>query len=265
MTSHFDRDTALSPAAAEGLLVGRISEDWWVQSGPNGGYLAAIALRGAATRVGEPDRAPRSLFARFLAAPEAGPFELQADVVKAGRSMTTVAVSMQQQGRTFLTASACFSEAFSPIAFRDSEPPVVRPMDEAEPIPKRIPLNQRYDMWRAIGGEFRKSDRALSGGYIRFADPRPVDALALAALWDAWPPSVFARRIEQRFRGAAPTVEVSVYFRKRLPLPTDDPERHVILRVEANAADEGFVVEDGEVWTRDGELLAQSRQLQLLI
>ena len=46
--SHFDRATALEPVA-EGRFAGVLSEDFWVQSGPNGGYMSAIALRGASS------------------------------------------------------------------------------------------------------------------------------------------------------------------------------------------------------------------------
>ena len=83
LDSHFDRATALAPLAP-GRLGGTVSQDYWVQSGPNGGYLAAIALRGASTLVPEPERAPRSLHVRFLSAPKAGAFELATEVLRAG-------------------------------------------------------------------------------------------------------------------------------------------------------------------------------------
>ena len=264
MSSHFDRDTALA-RLADGRFSGTISSDFWVQSGPNGGYLAAIALRGAQALVPEPDRAPRSLHVRYLSAPNAGAFELDAGVIRSGRSMTSVGVRMHQDGRDFLLASACFSQAFSPIAFQDCTMPEALPIARAEPIEKRIRLNERFEMWRAIGGELRTSERALTGGWIRFADPRPVDALALAALWDCWPPAVFARAMEQRFRGAVPTVEASIYFRRRVPLPNASPADYVLLKVESTMAQEGLVDESSEIWSHDGLLLAQSRQLCLLL
>lgn len=264
MTSEFDRATALT-LSSEGRFGGSVSEDFWVQSGPNGGYLAAIALRGASSMVPESERAPRSLHARFLSVPKAGAFELIAEVVRRGRSLTSISVRMHQDGRDFLHASACFSEAFSAIAFQDCAMPKARPLDACTPIEKRIALNHRYDMWHAIGGEPRSGERALSGGYIRFADPRSIDALALAALWDAWPPAVFARAFEQRFRGAVPTVEASVYFRRRVPVACAGAGDCVLLRVESTMADEGIVEETGEIWSQTGLLLAQSRQLALLM
>jgi acyl-CoA thioesterase len=262
--SSFDRDTALV-AQGEGRFAGTVSENYWVQSGPNGGYLAAIALRGAATAVPEPDRAPRSLHVSYLTPPKTGPFELTTEVIRRGRSLTTVGVRMEQNGREFLRASACFSEAFSKIAFQDCAPPDVLPIEQSQLVEKRIAMNHQYDMLRALGGVERASPRAVSAGWIRFADPRPIDALALAALWDAWPPAVFARAFEQRFRGAVPTVEVSVYFRRRVPLPSTAPGDYVLLKVESTMAEDGVVEESGEIWSRDGLLLAQSRQLALLM
>jgi acyl-CoA thioesterase len=264
MSSHFDRDTALTQLD-EGRFAGRVSRDFWVQSGPNGGYLAAIALRGALALVPEAERAPRSLHVRFLAPPTADAFELIAEPIRSGRSMTTIAVRMRQEGRDFLLASACFSQAFSSIAFQDCTMPQALPVERGEPIEKQIALNQRFDMWRAIGGELRKSERALTGGWIRFADPRPVDALALAVLWDCWPPAVFARALDRRFRGAVPTVEASIYFRRRVPLPNATAADYVLLKVESTMADEGLVEESSEIWSHDGLLLAQSRQLCLLL
>ena len=128
-----------------------------------------------------------------------------------------------------------------------------------------IKANKRFDMLHAIGAPMRTGQRAVSGGYIRFADPRPIDTLALAALWDCWPPAVFARAFDQRFRGAVPTVEASIYFCRQTPLSNTAAGDYVLLHVESTAAHEGLAPEDAEIWSLDGQLLAQSRQLALLM
>jgi acyl-CoA thioesterase len=71
--------------------------------------------------------------------------------------------------------------------------------------------------------------------------------------------------LPQRFRGAVPTVEASVYFRRRVPLPGAAPGDYVLLKVETTMADEGVAEESAEIWSHDGLLLAQSRQLALLL
>lgn len=258
----FDRATALEPVS-DGSFRGQISEDFWVQVGPNGGYMTAIALRGAIASVADAARLPRSIHVRFLSPPRAQSFELGTEIIRRGRQMTVVGMRMRQDGKTCLEASACFSEPFSPIQFQDARPPQALALEAGEPVTKQIPLNHRYDLVRAIGGPLRASPAALTGGYIRFAEPRAIDVLALAALWDAWPPAVFARAMEQRFRGAVPTVEASCFF--RAPAHVVPPGEHALIKVESRSASDGFVEEDAELWSADGTLLAQSRQLALLM
>lgn len=261
MMTIFDRATALE-RLADTHFIGTITEDFWVKVGPNGGYLTAIALRGASACVPEPARVPRSIHARFLSPPRAGSFDLRLEVVRRGRAMTVVRARLEQASKTCVEASACFSEPFSSIEFQDAVMPALGPLEAGETMPKLIALNHRYDMVRAIGDAFRTSPRALTGGYIRFSEPREIDVLALAALWDAWPPAVFARAIDRRFGGAVPTVEVSCFF--RAPERTVPAGEHVIIKVESKTASGGFVEEDAELWSADGTLLAQSRQLALL-
>jgi acyl-CoA thioesterase len=40
---------------------------------------------------------------------------------------------------------------------------------------------------------------------------------------------------------------------------------HVLMKVQSTAANDGFVEEDAELWSQDGVLLAQSRQLAILM
>ncbi|MDQ4064982.1 MAG: thioesterase family protein, partial [Actinomycetota bacterium] len=57
-----------------------------------------------------------------------------------------------------------------------------------------------------------------------------------------------------------PTVDLTVHFRATLPRDYD----WILGRFETKRAAEGFFEEDGEMWARDGTLLAQSRQLALI-
>jgi acyl-CoA thioesterase len=261
--TRFDADTAVT-ALGDGRFDARIDRGWWVLSGPNGGYLAAIVLRAMQEGLNDSTRAPRSLHVRYLKAPAEGPIELRTQVVRAGRSLTVMAAQLFQADVELVQGSATFSGPFSEIAFQDARMPAARPLAECPPIFKAIPMNSRYDMWRAIGGEFRQCEDAVTGGWIRLEEPRRVDALFLAAVWDAWPPAVFARAMDARFRGAVPTVEASVYFRESFPVSDLAAEAHVLLRVETLKAQDGIADESGEIWSADGRLLAQSRQLALL-
>jgi len=128
-------------------------------------------------------------------------------------------------------------------------------------MPKLIPLNSRFDARVAIGGPPRSGERAETGGYLSFADGRPIDMLALAALWDSWPPAVFYRATDQPLTSGVPTVEATVYFRRQLPFDGFHADRPVLIHTRSAMAHDGFIEEDADVWSEEGELLAQSRQL----
>ena len=61
--------------------------------------------------------------------------------------------------------------------------------------------------------------------------------------------------------GPAPTIDLTVHFRVSLPL--DDTL--LLGRFRNSLVRDGFFDEDGELWLGDGTLVAQSRQLGLLI
>lgn len=98
---------------------------------------------------------------------------------------------------------------------------------------------------------------------MRFQEPPPViDAAAIACFTDAWMPSIFTR-ID--FRAVAPTVDLTVYFRSEFPTRGLGPADFLLGVFRSHRLESGFWEEDGELWTPDGRLVAQSRQLALLI
>ena len=97
-----------------------------------------------------------------------------------------------------------------------------------------------------------------TGGWIGPAEERPVDALTLAVLADAWFPAPWPRLTAL---APAPTIDLTIHFRVPAPPPrhaAPGPLRNRLVR-------DGFFDEDGELWAPDGTLVAQSRQLALLI
>ena len=105
---------------------------------------------------------------------------------------------------------------------------------------------------------FSESDRGVSGGWMRLREPHELDSPLVAALADAWPPAVFPVAAGPV---AAPTIELTVHFRGDLPAPDD----WVLGVFESRLGRGGFFEEDGTLWTRSGEVIAQSRQLALAI
>ena len=108
---------------------------------------------------------------------------------------------------------------------------------------------------------FVGADEALSGGWLRFADPQPLDASALAMYADAWWPSPLPRLTRPAF---APTIDLTVHFRAPAAAAAI-AEEPVLAVFRSSTSAGGFFEEDGELWSRDGVLLAHSRQLALLL
>lgn len=147
---------------------------------------------------------------------------------------------------------------FADLPLPPVEPPTAEtPRVDPPPGGISIPMRDHYDMQPRIGpdrwaGEV--ADEALTGGWIRLSDPEPVDDVVVAALTDAWSPAIFTRLPD---RLGVPTIDLTIHFRDE---PAGVPDWS-FARFSSRHAAGGYVEEDGELWSSDGRLLAQSRQL----
>jgi acyl-CoA thioesterase len=260
----FDEDTALVPAGP-GVYAGRIAPTWSVGRGANGGYLAAIVVRALGRAVGDAARRTRSLTVQYLAAAEDGPFTIATSIERAGGSLTMVSARLMQGGRPIALALATCAAPRPGPALADVAMPAVEPPEVLATFhPAAAPLHftAHYEYRWAIGDPpFSGSSHARVGGWLRLAERRVADAPLVAAFTDAWMPSILARL---RGPAAVPTVDLTIHFRAELPLPGAAPDDFYLVTFHSALAVDGCFVEDGEIWARDGTLLAQSRQLALL-
>jgi acyl-CoA thioesterase len=90
-----------------------------------------------------------------------------------------------------------------------------------------------------------------------------VDAVLAAAMTDAFVPAVF-KRPNSSVSGPVPTIDLTIHFRADLPLPDAAPEDFYAAAFRSTTARDGFVEEDGELWSANGVLIAQSRQLAIM-
>jgi acyl-CoA thioesterase len=267
MSTRFDRDTAIT-RASDGAYEAVLDRAWWVQRGPNGGYLGAIVLRALTDAVADNARAPRSLTVHYVAPPREGSISLQTTVERVGRSLTAVSARTTQDGQLIALAVAAFSKPRAAPEFCDLEMPEVAPasaIDRRDAPVEAPPIAQRWDTRWAIGQppfEGHTSHEAVAGGWIRLEEPRALDAAAMVAVVDSWVPPVFSRMTEP---SAVPTIDLTVHFRSVLPHPTMAPDDFALAMFRTNVAAGGFLEEDGQVWAPDGTLLAQSRQLAAIL
>ncbi len=261
----FDLDTDVKDLG-DGRFAAEMSERWWVERGPNGGYVAAVILR-AIQRAAATARAPRSLTVQFPRAPLAGPVEITVRTEREGHTVTFLSARMEQNGELQATALAVLADDLEASGFEELATPTVEPPAELySPDPAKVSgmprMFQNYSVRPALGAEAFSGGAPYSGVWIRAREPRLLDAPLAAAILDAWFPAPF---IKLDGPVPAPTIDYTVHFRAPLPVPAASAEDPYLATFRSGLARGGFVEEDGELWSQGGELLAQSRQLALLL
>jgi acyl-CoA thioesterase len=261
----FDVDSAVEDLGG-GRFAATMSERWWVGRGPNGGYVAAVILR-AMQAAASGDRPPRSLTVHYLRAPATGPVELTVEVEREGGRVTFLSARMTQQGKVQATALAVLSEDWSESGYSELQmPDAGAPGELHAPDPATAPgmpaMLQNYLLRPAMGEPAFSGGAPLTAAWIRTREPRLLDAPLAAAFLDAWFPAAFVHLDGPR---RAPTIDYTVHFRSPLPAPGAAPEDAYLAVFKSGLARHGFFEEDGELWSADGTLLAQSRQLALLL
>lgn len=264
--SAFEDETAVEEQGA-GSFSARVHPGWWVVRGPHGGYLAAIILRALTAVVGDPARPPRSFTTHFAAAPTEGPLSIDATIERRGRSMTTVSARTTQEGKLVALSLAAYSAARDGLAFDDAPMPDAGSPGDGMPIPREgegiPPFLGNFDMrWLFGRAPFSGADEAVVGGWLRLRDAGVADAPAVACLLDSWAPAVFPRATAPV---VCPTVDLTIHFRRTLPLDAARPDDFFVGRFTSSLAHDGFFEEDGALWSSDGLLIAQSRQLALAL
>jgi acyl-CoA thioesterase len=256
----FDLATAVLPTG-DGYTV-TIDPGWTIGSRPNGGYLLALATRAALGVARQPH--PLAVSAHFLASPSLGPGELEVRLLRSGRSVANVRVTLVQEGQPRLEAlvsAGRLERDDRPDWAADSAPPELAPPEECLRGQTELPggvrvaimdhLDVRLDPSTLGWLKGNPSGKLAMLGWVRFSDDRPPDPLGLLQVTDALPPASFELGIMRW----APTVEMSVYLRG---LPADGWLR---CAVRGKLLQGGWFDEEAEVWDEQGRLVAQSRQL----
>lgn len=259
----FSADSAVSPDG-EGRYVGAVREGWDIAGNSNGGYLLAIA--GRAMSDAADGRLPTSITAHYLRPGKVGDVTVETDILKVGRSFSTVTATMlggptgEQQKPTLglIGSFGADDRVFSDAERIDASPVDLPPPEECvsagggELSP---PFMERLDL------RFHPEDSTFDSGtprfrgWFRWPDDEPIDVFGLLVAVDAMPPTIFNARMPVAW---APTLELTAHIRAQ---PAPGWLRCVFT---TRFISSGFLEEDGEIWDSTGTLVAQSRQLALL-
>ncbi len=261
-----ERDTRVEPLGA-GRFVAVLSPDWDIW-GPNGGYLATVAMR-AAGLVSERAR-PASINAHFVGTGSAGPVELDVEVNRRTRVATSLTVRMAQNGRPWVVAQVwAVDDDLEGLGHQPGErstlPPEPTSLPRFEDLVPAADLVDRHPFWhnldqRPVGWignwDEREASEPLKQVWYRFVPAETFDdpwvdagrSLILIDL-DAWPATCLAHVGELDV--FAPTIEVTARF-----CVDTRREPWLLGRAHAPLAASGLVAATAEIWTPGGRLVA---------
>jgi acyl-CoA thioesterase len=260
---NFDRETAVEQLG-DGLWRGHIHSSWNIGDNPNGGYLVSVITSALSQVLPHPD--PITVTTHFLrpGVPDAD-CDIKVEVIRTGRTLSTARASLIQEGKTRLEVLAGFGD-LSVSAGRDAPltipPSALPPPDQCIarsgetqgvvlPILGRLDTRLHPDHARA--GQLPVAEIS---GWNRFVDDRPPDTRSLLLFTDTFPPSPFSML---GVIGWVPTIELTVHVRRR-PAPG-----WIQARLHCEDLHQGRMVESGALWDSNGDLVAQCRQIGLVM
>jgi acyl-CoA thioesterase II len=261
----FERDTRVTGSG--GSHRATLSEDWNIW-GPNGGYLAAIALRAVGREAQVPR--PASFHAHFLSVARFAEVEIEVTPVRLGRRSESFRASMRQDGKPVLEALVR-TAAEGPGLAHDVAcfPDVPRPeglANVAEILEQHgIDRGPRYAFWQNLESRPCDPERVVEGPskarpplwreWYRFRpretfDDPWVDAGRYLLLVDtlSWP-AACQPHPDSGF--TAPSLDVAVWFHRAVP---DEP--WLLADHVSPLGEGGLLGTTGQIWSRDGRLVA---------
>ena len=273
-------DTAVEQVD-EGRYTATLSEDWRIW-GPNGGYLAVVALRAAGAAATQPR--PASIAVHFLGVARFGPVDLDVEVLRSTRRAQSLRVSMRQEGKPIVEALAwAVADGIEPLEHQHAVMPAVDAAEtiptmeermaaagvDGPPFPFWVNIDNRGLQWRADWpppGPLPPEAR----WWCRFRpratfDDRWVDAGRAFVLADTfgWPAASAAHAWRANPDGSpqfmAPNVDIHVTFHG-----FDPDEEWLLADAWSPTGGEGLLSANVGVWSAGGRQLASGSQTMLV-
>lgn len=259
-------DAATKIAGGPGHWKGNLEEGWDILGVTNGGYTMSIAARAMGAELD--GRRLISITGSFVNPAGAGPIEIDVDVLKQGRSLSTARATITKDDRDIVYVTGVYSDPERPIHDTDvvlGSPPDlpdpddcfrVEPATDAPfppPVTGKIDLRIHPDDVGWATGE--PHGKPLVRGWFRLRDGEPLGEAAIVFATDALPPAIFNADTDV---GWTPTVDLTVQVRN------PEPSGWLASQMSSRFITSGMLEEDGEIWDESGTLVALSRQLALV-
>lgn len=231
-----------------------------------GGLVGALMIARAQAVVGDEHKVLKSASINFVGPVLGGEqATLHAQVLRAGKSVTTVQVQLIQHDQVQSVLTASFGTARESVIQIDSQIPAVnlKPREQLSQMPYiegLVPeFLKHFDAYWSEGGlPFSGSTQPDFAGWMRLKPAEQVAFIQLPqlfALVDMWPPSVLPL-----FNRPAPASSLSWQL-DLVNLPTQMPgDAWWRYQVKTDYAADGYAFAQAHIWDEQGQLIAISRQ-----
>jgi acyl-CoA thioesterase len=275
--------TSITADSRDGRYTANIDDSWSLRPLPQGGLVAAIALRAMERELNEPAQRLRVSHTTFVAPVADGPVVIEVEILRRGRSMSHLRAELRNPDAAHgHVTTAVFGSSRRGFDFTDLEPPrQFMPLAEArsfrEPPPEGVDFFPPTPFWdsriegRGAFGhapwEEYEPDRAEHATWYRlddtpFLDDGSVDPLSLVVFADTMPGAV-GEKLGPRQRSGwfGPSVDLTFHL-----LDTCRSE-WILAHNRARSAGDGYSSLDIALWdlghdgTTEPRLVAYATQL----
>ena len=249
----------------EGCYERETREGWMGAISLFGGYVNAVVLQALEAEIDDSERLPRSLNLHYLKPFPVGTMRVQVTKEREGSSVSVLSARLFVENQLCGLATGTFGKDRDAVEFThikapnmampdfDSEPHIV--LDQV----KELKCLDHFQFW------FEDRDSTLKDSEIlvwaKSANEDAPNYLYWTAVSDAIPPVVFTRDNDgiAHFGGS---MDYAAHFRS--PEVNLEPGTPLIGRIYTAASKLGYVDEDCWLFSPDGELLFQSRQIRFI-
>lgn len=257
--SVFEQAIAIE-TVAEGHYRAQVSDQFSILTAPNGGYL--MGLVGEAARCYSKFDSLIQLSSNFSAkADENSPMDIYVERFGGSRQYDRLQLKAMQGERLLMQSMATLRAEYEPC-LGGEKPPAVAPVENCiqRPVDSSLPIFEQVDVMLApeTSGWLQGDNGAQAEivGWLRLPGQQRWSSASLMLAADACPPSIFSQYGPM---GWVPTIEMSTHI-KALPA-----SEWLQMRFHSKYVGDSLLIEDGELWDDQGNLVAVCRQLAQFI
>lgn len=256
-------------AGSGGRYTATLAEGWEIW-GPQGGYVAAVALRGAAAASGF--ERPASFVSHFLRPAQVGPVEVRVETLRQTRRAESLRVAVIQNDLQILEALVWMVAELVGTDHVGSSPPQVPEPAELQPWETYLPGGEApFPFWAnfdirpvaPLPTEWGRVNEPRSVGWMRLhvrptlEDP-VIDAARLLVAGDSsmYPAAILAH--EELFPYIAPSLDLAMTFHR-----VGSGADWLLIEATSPVSEGALVGGNASIWSSDGRLLASATQQML--